>query len=142
MQVNETFDEKLFSLCRSAISNLQIAEGIFKTLSGLNEWPNEGGNDEDKSKVFANSNFHLIFDFMEEYEEQIVEIEQVDTHPVITHLKELNAVSDALLCMLICIGQLGIQGTGGASRAGEYIIKKVKKQIEIHLPGNQQMLSV
>lgn len=140
MQINETFNQKLFSLCLSAISNLHIAEGIFKTLTGLNDWPNEGGDDEDKSKKFANNNYHLIFDFVEEYEEKIAEIEKIGVHPVIIPLKELRSVSDALLCLLVCIDQLGIQGTGGASRAGEYLIEKARKQIEQHLPDIREML--
>jgi hypothetical protein len=136
MQVNESFEQQLFSLCRSAISNLQVAEGIFKTLTALNNWPNASGDDEEKSKVFAKNNYHLIFDFTEEYEEQIFELEQIGKHPVIAHLKELDAVSNALLCLLICIDELGIQGTAGASKAGDYMIDKIKKQIELYLPEN------
>lgn len=136
MQVKESFNQKLFSLCRSAVSNLLIAEGIFKTLTGLNNWPNESGDDEDNSKKFAKNSSHLIFDFTEEYEEQIFELEQIGKHPVITHLKELDDVSNALLCLLICISELGIQGTAGASKVGDYMIDKIKKQIESHLPEN------
>ena len=136
MQIKENFNQTLFSLCRNAIYHLNIAGGVFKILNGLNHCPNSTQDDEESSKKFANSNFQLILDYTEDYEEQIFELEHMGQHPVIAHLKELNALSDALLCLLLCIGQLGNEGSGGAARAGEYMIEKLKKQIEAHLPEN------
>lgn len=134
MQEKESFNQQLFILCRNAIHHLNIAQGIFKILCGLNYCPSTAQDDEENSKKFANSNYYLIFDYIEEYEDQIFELEQIGQHPVIAHLKELHAVSDAALCLLLCIGRLGNEGSGGAARAGEYMIEKLKNQIEIHLP--------
>ena len=130
MQKEAIFYEKLFSILCSAESNIAIAEGIFKTLTALNEWPNESCDDEEKSKNFANTSLAFIFDFAEEYDDQIKELETLGSHPALASLKELKDVSDALLCLLLCIGKLGIQGTGGISKTGDYIISKSKNNIE------------
>lgn len=132
MQIERTFDEKIYDLLRSADLNLTIAQGIFCTLTALNEWPNESENDEEKSKEFAKYNYDFIFDFDFEYSQKIEQLESMGNHPALADLNELDEVSNALKSILLCIGQLGIQGTGGASKAGDLIIEKAKEKIRAH----------
>lgn len=74
MQIQQTYDEKLFSLIHNALVRLSVAEGIFKTLTAFNDWAHEG--DEERAKAFANQNYDCIFDYYEEYEDTIIELER------------------------------------------------------------------
>lgn len=130
MLQKDTNLEKLFSLLHSAITQLTIAEGIFKILTALNDWTGE--NDEERSKKFASQSYEDIFDYIELFSEQIEELEPHLAHPALADIKELEGISNYLCCILNCINKLGIQGTCGLSTTGDYLIKKSKERLELH----------
>lgn len=140
MQQQDTNLEKLFSLLHSAITQLTIAEGIFKILTAMNDWT--GVNDEERSKEFANQSYNDIFDYFEIFNEQIEDLELRLAHPAFIDLKELAGISNYLCCMLNCINVLGIQGACGLSTTGDYVIKKSKERLELHANDVKQQLKL
>lgn len=132
--------EKLSSLLRSAITQLTIAEGIFKILTAMNDWTGE--NDEERSKEFANQCYEDIFDYRALFSADVEKLELQIHHPVFNDLKELTDISNSLCCMLNCIQALGIQGTSGLSTSGDYLIKKTKERLELHMSDIKQKINL